>query len=103
MYSYSEQIDSEESMPGLKGMVEYLRVAAGKSFESEQDAQARLEKKQFTAYKEMHNKYKEDFVKVSELEAQLLSADKNGNMKIESDAYTVDDLIKILKELNTFE
>ena len=103
MYSYSEQIDSEESMPGLKGMIEYLRVAAGKSFESEQDAQARLEPKQYEAYKEMHKKYKEDFVKVSELEAKLISTDKNGNMKIESDAYTVDDLIKQMKELNTFD
>ena len=103
MYSYSEQIESEENMPGIKGMIEYLRVAAGKSFESKQDMEARMETKQKEAYEEMYKKYREDFVKVSELEAQLLSTDESGNMKIESDAYTVDDLIKIMKELNTFD
>ena len=103
MYSYSEQIDSEENMPGIKGMIEYLRVAAGKSFESKQDMEARMETKQKEAYEEMYKKYREDFVKVSELEAQLLSTDESGNMKIESDAYTVDDLIKQMKELNTFD
>ena len=46
-------------------MIEYLRVAAGKSFESKQDAQARLEKKQYEAYEEMYKKYKEDMKKAA--------------------------------------
>ena len=99
MYMLSDEMDELEGFVGQKNRQQYINQRTAK-LNMDLEKMAPAQKK---AWEKEYDVYKKDFIEVSKMTEKLEVLDANGRMAMESDNYSVKDLLGIMKKLNTLD